>query len=263
MDVDGVITNLKDKKANPRMIQHIYNELANGITVALNTGRSLDAVAGKVISPLTLNYNNKSFLEKLIVVGEKGGTWMTFDEDGEPQKHVDKSISISPKLKKDIGNLIAAKYSKSMFYDMPKKTMISIEMKDGYGMSKYEKNQRLLIPEVEKVIERHGLKKVLTIEPNPIALDIQNKHVGKHLGIKRILNWLKERKIKVSSFITIGDMPSDVKMAEELYKNNFSVTHVHVGEKKIEGKRPFEIIATANHYENGALEFLKRSAFRS
>lgn len=257
MDVDGVITNLKEKKANPRMIQHVYNELVNGIPVALNTGRSLDAVVEKVIVPLTANHPNKNFLEKLIVALEKGGTWMTFDEDGEPQEHIDESISVPTELQSGIQNLINAKYFNSMFYDSPKKTMISIEMKDGYDMSKYAQDQKLLISEVKKIIKKYGLENVLEIEPNPIALDIQNKNVGKDLGIKRILNWLSVRKIKVSSFTTIGDMPSDIKMAEELHNNNFSVTHVHVGENRIEGKRPFEIITTASHYENGALEFLK------
>lgn len=162
-----------------------------------------------------------------------------------------------PTYKKDIRDLIAAKYSKSMFYDTPKKTMISTEMKDGYDMSKYEKDQRLLAPEVEKIIKKYGLEKILTIELNPIALDIQNKHVGKHLGVTRILNWLRERKINVSNFTTIGDMPSDIKMAEELYKNNFSIIHVHVGEKKMERQHPFEVITTTNKYENGVLEFLE------
>lgn len=257
MDVDGVISSLKEKKARPEILEHIAQELKNGKPVALNTGRSLDWVVTRAGRTLINNPEIKTFLKNLIIVGEKGGTWMTFDDNGKPQEHVDESISISPKLKKEIRDLITAKYYRSMFYDTPKKTMISTEMKDGYDMSEYEKDQRLLIPEVEKVIKRHGLEKVLTIELNPIALDIQNKHVGKHLGIQRILNWLSVRKIRMPSFITIGDMPSDIKMAEELHKNNFSVTHVHVGGKKIEGKRPFEIITTASHYENGTLEFLK------
>lgn len=257
MDVDGVITNLKDKKANPRMIQHIHNELANGITVALNTGRSLDAVVGKVISPLTLNHPNKSFLEKLIVVGEKGGVWMTFDDKGEPQKHVDESISIDPNLQRDIQSLISTKYSESMFYDAPKKTMASSEMKDGYDMDKYAEDQKLLIPEVDELIKKYGLEDILEQEPNPIALDVQNINVGKDLGIKRILSWLKERKIKILSFTTIGDSPSDIKMAQELNRNNLSVRHVHVGKKGIhDNSHPFEIITTEKEYEKGAEEYL-------
>lgn len=256
MDVDGVITNLKNKKANPQMLQYLYQELKKGMPVALNTGRSLDTVAQRVINHLTKDKSNKSFLKNLIVVGEKGGTWMTFGDNGESQKHVDASISISSNLQKDIRDIITSKCSKSMFYDTTKKTMISTEMKDGYNMGEYEKNQKLLAPEVKKIIKKYGLEKVLIIELNPIALDVQHKYVGKHLGIRRILNWLRERKINVLNFITIGDMPSDIKMAEEIHKNNFSVTHVYVGEKKIEDQYPFKIITTANKYEKGAEEYL-------
>lgn len=257
MDVDGVITNLKDKKANPQMLRHIYKELINATPVALNTGRSLDAVVEKVINPLTKNKADKSFLKNLIVVGEKGGTWMTFDEKGVSYDHVDKTISISKVLQNEIKNLVQTQYADSMFYDTPKKTMISTEMKDGYDMNKYAQDQSLLTSQVDKIIRKYSLEKGLVKDSNPIALDVQHKYVGKHLGVRRILNWLRERKIKVLNFATIGDMQSDIKMAEELHKNNFSVTHIHVGEKKLQGQHPFEIITTANQYENGALEFLK------
>lgn len=256
LDVDGVIANLKNKKANPKILQYIYQQLINNIPLALNTGRSLDDVIKKVLNPLTKNHSKKNFFKNLFVVGEKGATYMTFDDNGESQKHVDVSISISPSLKKDIRDVIAAKYSKSMFYDTTKKTMISTEIKDGYDMSKYEKDQKLLAPEVEKIIKKYRLEKVLIIELNPIALDIQHKYVGKHLGIKYILNWLRKKKINVSNFTTIGDMPSDIKMAEELHRNNFSVTHVYVGEKKIEDQYPFKVITTSGKYEKGAEEYL-------
>ena len=257
MDVDGVITNLKTKKANPQMLQYIYKELINSMPVALNTGRSLDAVIEKVITPLTANHLDKSFLKNLIVVGEKGGTWMTFDKNGEPQRHIDKSISISSNLQRDIRDLITAKYSKSMFYDMPKKTMVSTEMKDGYDMKKYAGDQKLLLLEVKEIIKKYNLENILEIELNPIALDVQHKYVGKHLGIRRILNWIAEKKIRVSNFTTIGDMPSDIKMAQELYKNNFPVMHVHVGGKKMEDKNPFKVVTTSDKFEKGTVEFLK------
>lgn len=256
MDVDGVITNLKDKNANPQMLQHLYQELKKRVPLALNTGRSLDTVVQKVINQLTKDKSNKRFLKNLIVVGEKGGTWMTFDDNGKFQKHVDASISISPNVQKDIEDLIADKYYKSMFYDTSKKTMVSTEMKDGYDMDKYEKDQKLLAGQVEKIIKRYKLEKVLMMELNPIALDVQYKFVGKHLGVKRILNWLKENKIKMLNFTTIGDMPSDIKMAEELHKNNFSVTHVHVGEKKMEDKYPFKVTNASSRYEKGAEKYL-------
>ena len=264
LDVDGVISSLKEKKARPEILEYVAEKLRNGKPVAFNTGRSLDWVVTRAGKTLIDNPGIKKFLKNLIIVGEKGGTWMTFDDEGRPQEHVDESISVSSDLQVDIQNLITTKYSESMFYDSPKKTMSSSEMKDGYDMNKYAQDQKLLIPQVEEIIKRYGLENILEIEPNPIALDVQNRNVGKDLGIKRILNWLKACKIKVLSFTTIGDSPSDIKMAQELKKNNFSVRHVHVGKKGVHnGLYPFEVITTKKEYDEGADEFLKGSAFRS
>lgn len=257
MDVDGVITGLKDKKVNPHMLQYIYQELTKNLPVGLNTGRSLDTVIQKIINPLTKERKDNVFLKNLIVVGEKGGTWMTFDDKGNLQKHVDESISISSNLQNDIDKLVNTKYSKSMFYDTTKRTMISTEMKDGYDLNKYAQDQKILIPTVKEMIKKYGLGNILEIEPNPIALDIQNKNVGKDLGAKRILNWLRARKIKVSKLTTIGDSKSDIKMAEEFNRNGFSVRYIHVGKKGIyDNSYPFEVITTEKEYDEGAGEYL-------
>lgn len=257
LDVDGVISSLKDKKPNKVVLQHIFSELKKGIPVALNTGRSIEWVITRTGKTIVENPILKKNLHNLIIVGEKGGTWMTFDGNGKPQKYIDESISVSSELQADIQKLITTKYSESTFYDTSKKTMVSTEMKDGYDMNLYDKDQKALIPEVEQTIKKYGLEKTLVVEPNPIALDVQNEHVGKHLGVKRILNWLKERKIKVSNFTTIGDSKSDIKMAEELNRNNLSVKHIHVGKKGVhDASYPFEVITTEKEYDQGAGEFL-------
>ncbi len=257
LDVDGVISNLKSKKARPEILQHITQKLKNGKPVALNTGRSLHWIITRAGKTLVNNPQIKTFLKNLIIVGEKGGTWMTFDDEGKPQEYVDTTISASSNLQNDIKILINTKHSKSMFYDATKKTMVSIEMQEGYDLNKYAQDQKLSIPQIKEVIKKYGLENILEIEPNPIALDVQNKNVGKDLGAKRILNWLAERKLKVLSFITIGDSKSDIKMAQEINKNNPSVVHVHVGKKGVyDNSYPFEIITTEKEYEEGAKEYL-------
>lgn len=257
LDVDGVISSLKDKKPNKVVLQHIFTELKKGMPVALNTGRSIEWVITRTGKPIIENPTLKKTLHNFIIVGEKGGTWMTFDENGKSQEYIDESISISPKLQKNIKRIVKKEYSESMFYDISKKTMISTEMKDGYNMKKYLEDQNLLIPIIDSLIKKYGLEKILVMEPNPIALDVQNEHVGKHLGVKRILNWLRAEKIKVSNFTTIGDSKSDIKMAEELNRNNLSVIHVHVGKKGVhEISYPFEVITTEKEYDEGAGEFL-------
>ncbi len=257
MDVDGVISDLKEKKPSPKIIQHIYNELEKGIPIALNTGRGLPAVIEKVINLLMKNHADKSFLKNLLVVGEKGGTWMTFDENGKSTKHVDSTIIVPNLFRKDVRNLIVSKYSHSMFFDDTKDTMTSVEMNDGYDIEKYLEDQKKLIPEVNSLLDKHRLHDDLRLEPNQIAIDVQDKRIGKHLGITRLLEWLKDKNVQVKKFTTMGDNESDIKMAEELHDNNFQVDHLHVGEKAIKSQYPFKLITSIKHYTQGTEEFLK------
>ncbi|MBI4089198.1 MAG: hypothetical protein HY424_00655 [Candidatus Levybacteria bacterium] len=258
LDVDGVISNLKDKKSNPEVLRYIAKELRNGKPVALNTGRSTEWVLERTLQPLVDDLETRKYLKNLIIVGEKGGTWMDFDENGQPQDHIDKSISIPQNLQNDVRSLVNSKYSDSTFFDLTKRTMISTEMRDGYDMTSYGEDQKLLAPQVDELIRKYQLENVLVVEPNPIAYDIQNIEVGKHLGIKRILNWLKDKGMKIVKFTTIGDSPGDIKMAQELNKNNLKVRHVHVGKKGThEDSYPFEVITTEREYEEGTEDFLK------
>ena len=63
LDVDGVISNLKDKKAKPEVLQHIVKELKSGKPVALNTGRSTQWVFERTLKTL-LNSARKFYLIK-------------------------------------------------------------------------------------------------------------------------------------------------------------------------------------------------------
>jgi len=107
------------------------------------------------------------------------------------------------------------------------------------------------------LIKQYHLVDTLSLTPNPIAVDIDTKGVDKHFGLKKILDILKERKIKINKFITVGDQEADFKMAEELYAQGFSVMHVHVGEKNTNINRNFPVKVTKNKYEKGTVEFLK------
>lgn len=258
-DVDGVICSLKEKNPNPTILTYIADELKKNHLVALNTGRSLDWVVKRAAKTLINNSNIKPFLRNFIVVGEKGGVWSTFDKNGDLQEHVDKSLSVSLNLKKEIGKIVASKYSNSMFLDEGKKTAISVEMNDGYDLQKYQQDQNSLIIDINSLIKKYKLEDALILTPNPIAIDVDTKGVGKHLGIRRILDILESKKMKAKTFITIGDLPADFKMAEELHRKNLPVEFVFVGDKRTLTKKtyPFKITFTKNQYEKGTLEFLK------
>lgn len=257
LDFDGVISSLKEKKASSKIINHIYQELVRDIPIAINTGRSIETVLEKAINLFTKNKSDKSFLNNLLIVGEKGGTWMTFASNGNALEHIDSALKMPQYLIRETTNIINLYFPHSMFLDQTKKTMISTEMHDGYSIRSYLEDQKLLLPKILKFIKDNQLDNHLKAEPSQIALDIQDKKAGKHLGVKRLMNWLKDKKLQVNSFTTIGDNESDVKMAQELYENHFPVTHVHVGGKKIEQKYPFKIQTTVKLYEQGTEEFLR------
>ncbi|MBI2031074.1 MAG: hypothetical protein HYT08_00490 [Candidatus Levybacteria bacterium] len=94
-DVDGVITNPQSKIITDfEILNHFIKKLEKGEPVILNTGRSLEWTMDRVINRLLKNIKNIKILKIFLVIGEKGGTWLTFDENGKIQEYIDDSISI-------------------------------------------------------------------------------------------------------------------------------------------------------------------------
>ncbi len=257
-DVDGVITNPAEKKVTEEgLIEAIAQKLDEGDIVTLNTGRSLSWMMDRVIKPIEKAVKNKENLDNFLAVGEKGGSWLFF-QNGEWVTEVDKNVSTPKSLQNAIRNLINDKFSDCMFYDESKLTMISTEMIDGHPIAKYSKKQHILVEEMREILEQKEFKSLdLKIDPTTIATDIQNSHVGKHLGARRIANWLKERGIKPEHIVAIGDSQSDTEMAEEL-QDEYSLDFVFVGkaEKLDSSKLKKKPVFTKSLFGEGTLEFL-------
>lgn len=230
-DCDGVLTDPTEKKiTTPGLAKLIAQRIDAGDIVSINTGRSLTWLEEHgVLGEIEKALKDKSKLADFIAIGEKGGTWLTF-ENNEWVTHVDPDIKMPKNLQTKIKDLIEKEFSDSMFYDESKLTMISTEMHDGFNIPDYTKHQGKLEAQMKKIIEADEFKSLdLAIDPTIIAVDIQNKHVGKHLGARRILDWLAEKGISPDHFITIGDSQSDTEMAQEL-QTNHSVEFVFVGD---------------------------------
>lgn len=256
-DVDGVISNPQEKRVTePEILDHIAEKLEKGEPVALNTGRSLVWMVERVVNPLLEKIKDKSVLQNFFAVGEKGGTWLTFDSEGKMEHHKDDSISVPQSLQEKVRNLIASEFSESMFYDETKLTMISTEMKDGYDLEDYAEDQRELNKKLQELIDQEGLGESLKVDPTVIASDIENRHVGKGFAVERILKWLSEKGIKPQEFVCFGDSISDIPMAEKIHERGASVRFVFVGRDKITKDYPFEIIQPQSIHGKGTLEFL-------
>lgn len=258
MDVDGVISSLKEKKANPAVLEYISDQLKKGKPIALNTGRSLDWITTRAGKSLINNSQTKKVLKNLIIVGEKGGTWAEFDNQGNLIENKDDSISAPDNLKNEIRDLISNQYSNSMFYDESKLTMISTEMKDGHSLEDYREKQKMLSVQLQTLLTKNNLDDKFKVDSTTIAVDVENKFVGKHFAVRKIIEWVKKKGIKPKRYIALGDsFRSDVPMAEELHSQGLSVEFVYVGKENLPVlDYPFPIKQTLAHFGNGTLEYL-------
>jgi HAD superfamily hydrolase (TIGR01484 family) len=261
-DVDGVITEPALKKVEQKeILQKIARLLADNNPVALNTGRSLTWINERVIDPLLKYITDKADLENLFPVGEKGGTWLTFDKDGNIQHHKDETISTPSELQNKIKDLIKNNYSESMFYDNTKETMISTEMHDSYSISEYKQLQDKLVKQMNDLLNNMNLSQTLKIDPTTIATDIENKTVGKDFAVKRIIEYINDLGLKIQKFIAFGDSKSDIPMAAKLHEQKIPVELVYVGKNTFaENEYPFPVTFTQEKFDKGTLEYLKQEA---
>ncbi|MFA6306647.1 MAG: HAD hydrolase family protein [Patescibacteria group bacterium] len=260
-DVDGVLTHPSEKKVTePEIFFQLIKRLEAGEPVALNTGRATDFMLEKIIEPLEKMVANKKILHNLLAVGEKGAVTVTFNDQGEKKLYIDESISVPEWLQKEVMALVNQRFSATMFYDKTKKTMISIEMLDNLELEKFKEEQNLLNQALAELLVKYKLTDDYKIDPSRIATDIENKHVGKHLGAGRALAWLDKKKIRPEQFIAFGDSPSDVAMAEELNRRGLKMQFVFVGERELlaDKKMDFAVDYTENHCEKGVIEYMRK-----
>ncbi len=277
LDVDGVVTDPKEKSVlEPEMFQHIENHLIRGNPVALNTGRSNEWMIKRVIKPLAEKVKDKSVLKNFFAVGEKGLTWTSFNQNGQlmegvfnrddkPVEGYDLSVFLDAEtvghfkiLEKESRELVN-KYSHSTFFDESKKAMISTEMHDGYeDHARYTREQVQFTQELNDLIKKTGLEGKFKVDPTTIATDIQLPHAGKHLGAKRILDWLASKKLTPQHFVAIGDSSSDLEMADELHERGKSVDFFYVNpEKPLNVRKPFNLETSTAAYSKGTLEMFQ------
>lgn len=259
-DVDGVLSHLIEKRNTEReLLERILGMLENGEPVALNTGRPVGFAVEKVFKELEAMTKDKSIFQNLLLVAEKGAIQISYDSNGSYKEEIDSSITVPEYIHNEVRELIEKEFSDIMFVDMGKRTMVSVEMIDGGNLEEFAKRQVELNSLLVRLMAKYDLNKDYKLDPTRISIDLENKHVGKHLGAKKVLNWLKKLKIKPQEFIAFGDSKSDLGMAEEIFRNGLKVEMVFVGGKElIEGKEfDFPVKTPESNYEKGALEYLK------
>lgn len=259
-DVDGVLSDPQEKQVTePQLFDELIYLLIFGDIVCLNTGRSLVWMEERIINPLLEKIEDKKLLQRFIAIGEKGGSWMTFDEDGNKKHEIDRDITIPAALQQEVKQLIELKYADSMFIDTTKESMISIEMKDGFDINTYHTRQAELHEELDDLLINAGLTDRYKIDATHIAVDIENNHVGKAYGTVRLIRFLEEKQFDPEAYTAFGDSRSDFEMADELHERGKQVTFVFVGDKEKLGEisqlYPIEYVSG---FSQGTLAYLTK-----
>lgn len=260
LDIDGVLTDPQAKRITlPRILDHIVAKLSAHQPVVLNSGRSIGAVEEKVIEPLRGKLGkNQDLLKDMLVVGEKGSTWMTFGSGGFKMIYQDPFRKIAPHIKEKIKKLVEEKYSASMFFDDSKTAMISVEMHDGYKLADFSKAQEVFLADVNLILAEEKLRYRPKVDATMISTDIEHPAVGKDLGTRQAFRWLRNRGWVPGKVHAIGDSQSDIRMADQAYRRGFDTTFAYVGplpECELP-KREYEIYCTESTFCRGTLEYL-------
>src|SRR5437773_8363566 len=139
-DIDGVLTDPVEKRVTE---ENLYSEIIKRLQrkdkICFNTGRSTAWITKRVVIPLLKQVSDKNIFGNFFVIGEKGGTWITFDKDGNMIHGRKESFFLSPEFANKIKTLVEKEYSDSMFFDTTKETMISIEMHDGFALAEFHR----------------------------------------------------------------------------------------------------------------------------
>jgi hypothetical protein len=259
-DVDGPISDPQEKRVvDTEILGHIVERLQAGEPVGFNTGRSLDWISERVLPSLMEQVTDPALLKNFVVIGEMGGTWLTFDEAGTPNVGQSKYLTVPAELQANVSNLVDEKYSGSMFVDPGKHTMLSVEMHDGHDLADYKQHQPQAVADIRALVAEAGLEKQYPVDGTTIAIDVASPHAGKALGADRFLQFIRDRGIKPSKFKTFGDSRSDMAMAEELNRRGQNVDFVFVGDPAaLNGVERTFTIETMGGFSKGTDTYLKR-----
>lgn len=265
-DIDGVITEPLTGAVEPAVVTAIVEILEGDEPVAFNTGRGVNWVLRDILPFFEERVSDRGLLTNLCIVYQKGAFRITFNEKGERERPVAApGISLIPDaLRAEAQALVVAKYADTMFPGEEKEAVISPQMKTGVDFGAFKADQERLLKDLQVLLQRHHLDGQFRVDPTRIATDVEDKRLGKALGSRQVLAWLKERGLRPARFIAFGDSKSDVAMAEEFHRNGFPIELVFVGGKgHIEGMHlPFHVSLTQALCEKGTVEYLENRVGR-
>ncbi len=94
-DLDGVLINLRAKKVTERsLLEWLAWLITKGEPVTFNTGKTPEQANLHILRPLVHLIRDKRLLQRVMLVGEKGGAWATYSLNGDLNISYDSHFSV-------------------------------------------------------------------------------------------------------------------------------------------------------------------------
>jgi hypothetical protein len=272
LDVDGPIASPVTRTI---AIDSIVTDLVRlsdaGVPVVFNTGRSDAFLREHVIPPLLAA--GLPAHAKVFAVCEKGAVWFDVTAAGIGTLHIDNELAVPDAAGRAIECLVHERFAEHMFFDESKRAMVSVEQRTDVSTEQYRSMQREFDRLAFAELRRHGLGVTdgertepgadgtvgFRIDPTIISTDIESVRLGKDLGARRAIEWLRTRGTLPASWRTVGDSRTDYAMADWLHEHGFEVSHVDVRPADGVPDTPYPVLTAGAlvHDEAGAA-FLAR-----
>ena len=253
LDVDGPVSSPETRTVASPLLADLRTLLAAGIPVVLNTGRSVEFVAGKILGPLAAS--GLPAAARLHAVCEKGGVWTSAGPDGIGATRMDPELRVPGLCSDLIEALVRDGYGDAMFVDRTKQVMATVEARTDVPNEEYRARQQAFDADLLAGLRAAGLGVRLRgdvfpdargrapwrIDPSVIATDVESADSGKALGARRALALLADDGPLPRAWHTVGDSRSDYAMADELHDLGYEVTHVDVAPQPPLVGRPYAV----------------------
>ncbi|MCQ2002148.1 Cof-type HAD-IIB family hydrolase [Arthrobacter zhaoxinii] len=270
LDVDGPVASPVSRSVRPSIIRNLVTLANAGWPVIFNTGRSDAFIREQVMQPMMAAGLPEGV--RLHAVCEKGAVWFSFDGAGPQQSQVDPELKVPGDYAEAIRDLVAAKYSGTMFFDETKLAMVSVEQHVEVDNADYLTDQRRFDADALEQMSLAGMggrrlehaipdasgAVAFRIDPTIISTDIEAMGVGKDLGARRALSLLEADGTPVPQiWRTVGDSRTDYAMADELHALGYNVAHVDVRPADGVPVRPYPVLTAGSliHDDAGAAFF--------
>ena len=254
LDVDGPIASpLTRTVAQPGILADLRSLLAAGVPVVFNTGRSDAFLRERVIGPLVAGGWPAG--ARLHAVCEKGAVWGSVGADGLGEVQVDEALAVPPAGADAVEELVAGGHGAAMDVDRTKISMATVEARTDVPPDAFRRAQAAFDADLVAALAARGLGVRLgdrvvadaagrcpwRIDPTVIATDLESVAVGKDLGARRALDLLAADGPLPRAWHTVGDSPSDYRMADQLHALGAKVLHVDVRPAGPLPSRPYPV----------------------